>query len=137
MPKPRLLFLTDRGERHQRAALKAAPSDIEVVMKRSPSEAEVIALLSDIDFLISERNQPVTDTMREAAPRLKLVVRLGSLMYDIDMNAARATETHVSMQPVIGTIYVAEHVVMMILATLKRLGRSLWATNLASHGLPA
>ena len=137
MPKPRLLFLTDRGERFQRSALRAAPPNIEVIVKRSPSEAEVMALLPDIDFLISERNQPVTAKMLEAAPRLKLIVRLGSLIYDIDLNAARATGTRVSMQPVIGTIYVAEHVVMMTFAVLKRLGRSLWATTTASHGLPA
>jgi len=34
-------------------------------------------------------------------------------------------------------MYVAEHVLMMILAVLKRLGRSMAAVNTAAHGLPA
>jgi phosphoglycerate dehydrogenase-like enzyme len=135
--KPRLLFLTDRGERHQRTAFKAAPPNIEVIMKRRPSEAELMALMPNIDFLISERNQPVTTAMLNAAIKLKLVVRLGSLSYDIDLDTARSTGARVSVQPVIGGILVAEHVMMMILAVLKRLGRSMSAATQAQHGLPA
>ncbi|MCC7451918.1 MAG: hypothetical protein IT324_31210 [Anaerolineae bacterium] len=137
MANPKLLFLTDRGERHQRAAIKAAPPGIDVIMKRRRSEADLLPILPSIDFLISERNQPVTRTMIEAAPNLKLIVRLGSLSYDIDRAAARARDIRVSVQPVMGSIYVAEHVVMMILAVLKRLGRSMHTAVKATHGLPA
>ncbi len=137
MDNPRLLFLTDRGERHQRAALKAAPPGIEVIMKRHPPEADLMALLPTIDFLITERNQPVTAAMLEVAIRLKLIVRLGTLSHDLDFEAARETGVRVSVQPVLGSIYAAEHVLMMILAVLRRLGRSLAAANAAKHGLPA
>ncbi len=137
MTKPRLLFLTDRGERHQRAASKAAPPDIDVIMKRRPSEAELMELMPTIDFLITERNQPVSAEMLHAAIRLKLIVRLGSLNHDIDLEAARATGARVSLQPVMGSILVSEHVMMMMLAVLKRLGRSMAATTQASHGLTA
>jgi phosphoglycerate dehydrogenase-like enzyme len=134
---PRLLFLTDRGERHQRAALKAAPPEIEVIMKRRPLEADLMALLPTIDFLITERNQPVTTAMLQAATRLRLIVRLGSLSHDIDLETARERGVRVSVQPVLSSIYAAEHVLMMILAALKRLGRSLAAASTANHGLPA
>jgi phosphoglycerate dehydrogenase-like enzyme len=134
---PRVLFLTDRGERHQRAALKSAPPGLDVIMKRRPPKDELIALLPTIDFLISERNQPVTAEMLEAAIRLKLIVRLGSLSYDIDVEAAKATGARVSVQPVLMTIHCAEHAVMMILAVLKHLGRSLAAANAANHGREA
>ncbi len=137
MANPKLLFLTDRGERHQRAALKAAPPGIDVIMKRRPSEEELLPILPTIDFLITERNQPVTKTMIDAAPSLGLIVRLGSLSYDIDLAAARAQGVRFSLQPVMGSIYVAEHMVMMILAVLKRLGRSMQAAVAATHGLPA
>ena len=137
MSKPRVLFLTDRGERHQRAALKAAPLDLEVIMRRRPSEADLMALMPTVDFLISERYQPVTKEMLEAALRLKLIVRLGSLTYDIDMETALSTGVRVSLQPVLVSIYSSEHVMMMILAVLKRLGRSLEAARTADHGLPA
>jgi hypothetical protein len=56
--KPRLLFLTDRGERHQRAALKSAPPEVEVIMKRRLSKAELMALMPTIDLLISGVTSP-------------------------------------------------------------------------------
>jgi phosphoglycerate dehydrogenase-like enzyme len=134
---PRLLFLTDRGERHQRAALKSAPPDVDVIMKRRPAKDELMELMPTIDFLISERNQPVTAEMLEAAIRLKLIVRLGSLLHDIDMDAARATGVRVSLQPVLSTIYASEHGLLLILAVLRRFVRLLSVALRADHGLPA
>src|SRR5579864_1556085 len=99
---PRVLFLTDRGERHQRAALRAAPPDLDVIMRRRPADSEILSLLPTVDFLVSERNRPVTKTLLDAASRLKLIVRLGSLSYDIDVDTARAKGIHISVQPVIG-----------------------------------
>ena len=137
MPAHRLLFLTDRGQRHQRAALNAAPPDLEVIIKRRPSPAELDSALPTAEFLISERNQPVTAAMLNRANRLKLIVRLGSLAHDIDLVMAREKGIHVSVQPVLGSILVAEHMVMMTLAVLKRLGRSLASANTADHKRPA
>jgi phosphoglycerate dehydrogenase-like enzyme len=133
----RLLFLTDRGQRHQRAALNAAPPDLDVTIKRRPSPAELDSLLPTADFLITERNQPVTAAMLDRANRLKLIVRLGSLAHDIDLVMAREKGIHVSVQPVLGSIMVAEHMVMMTLAVLKRLKRSLIAASTADHKRPA
>ena len=134
---PRLLFLTDRGERHQRIALRHAPPGVEVQMRRRPAPDELDALLPTVDILVTERNQPVTAAMVAQAERLKLIVRLGSLTHDIAVAEARARGIAVSAQPVSGCIYVAEHVVMMILAVLKRLGRSLHAAPAAGHGREA
>ncbi|MCS6871832.1 MAG: NAD(P)-dependent oxidoreductase [Anaerolineae bacterium] len=122
-----VLFLTDRGARHQQAALRAAPPELNVIMLRAPSFSEMLPALAQADFIISERNQPVTAQMIAAAPKLKLIVRLGSLDYDIDRAAAAARGVQVVVQPVLGTLYCAEHALMMILACLKRLGRSLHA----------
>ncbi|PJF42885.1 MAG: hypothetical protein D6749_07955 [Chloroflexota bacterium] len=122
-----VLFLTDRGARHQEAALRAAPAELKVTILRTPSFAEMLPELARADFIISERNQPVTAEMIAAAPNLKLIVRLGSLDYDIDRAAAAARNIQVVVQPVLGTLYCAEHALMMILACLKRLGRSLHA----------
>ncbi|HVO43954.1 MAG TPA: D-isomer specific 2-hydroxyacid dehydrogenase family protein [Aggregatilineales bacterium] len=134
---PKVLFLTDRAERHQRAALKYAPPDLEVTLKRRPAKADLMPLLPSADFIISERNIPITGEMISAAENLKLIVRLGSLTHDIDRDAARAIGVRVSAQPVIETIYVAEHLLMMILATRRHLGRSFAAANAADHGHPA
>ncbi|MCC7205685.1 MAG: hypothetical protein IT323_00165 [Anaerolineae bacterium] len=125
MARPRVLFLTDRGERHQQSALAAAPPELEVIMRRRPSEAELATLLPSIDFLISERNQPITEAMIQRAKNLKMIVRLGSLDHDIAYGPALVAGIHVVVQPVMGTIYCAEHALMMMLAVVKRLGRSL------------
>jgi phosphoglycerate dehydrogenase-like enzyme len=135
--KPRVLFLTDRGERHQRTALKAAPQELDVIIKRRATLAELLPLLPEIDFLISERNQPVTAEMIAPTSQLKLIVRLGSLSYDIDHEAAQARGIRVSVQPVLGSIYSAEHTLLLILAIVKRLWRSVRAANIANHNMPA
>ncbi|MFQ3534455.1 MAG: NAD(P)-dependent oxidoreductase [Aggregatilineales bacterium] len=122
-----VLFLTDRGARHQEAALRAAPPELNVTMLRAPNFAEMQPALAKADFIISERNQAVTAQMIAAAPSLKLIVRLGSLDYDIDRAAAAERGIQVVVQPVLGTLYCAEHALMMMLACLKRLGRSLHA----------
>ncbi len=137
MTDPRLLFLTDRGERHQLDALNSAPSGLDVMMKRRLPTDELMALLSSVDFIISERSEAVTADMIAHAPNLTLIVRLGSLLVGIDTEAARAKGVRVSLQPVLGSIYVAEHVLMMIIATLKHLARSFWQANSADHGMEA
>lgn len=137
MPTHSLIFLTDRGIKHQEAARHAAPANVSVTMLRTPTFDELLPYLPTADFIISERNQPVTAAMIEAAPRLKRIVRLGSLGYDIDSEAAAARGIKVVVQPVLGSLYCAEHALMMSLAVIKKLGRGLHDALNAAHGLPA
>ncbi len=137
MTDPIILFLTDRGERQQEWARQAAPTGFNVIIKRRPSDAEIADVLPSVTYMMSERSEPVTAAMIAAAKNLKLIVRLGSLAVGIDLEAARAHNVQVAVQPIIGTMYVAEHVLMMTLATTKRLGRSLWQANTADHGKAA
>lgn len=123
----RVLMLTDRGRKHQRHAAKAAPSVLELTMLRRPAPEHLRAALAETEIIISERNQAVTAEMIAAASRLRYILRLGSLVHDIDLAAARRAGVRVSAQPVRDSILAAEHVFMMSLALLKRLGRSLRA----------
>lgn len=132
-PKPRVLFLTDRSEFHQQHVLRYAPPNMDVIMRRRPDPAELDNLLPTIDYMISERGEVVSAAMIGAAPKLRLIVRLGSLLVGIDQAAARERHIPIALQPIVGTIYVAEHVLMMALATLKHLGRSLWQANSAEY----
>jgi len=128
-----VLFLTDRGERHQRAALAAAPPGLMITMFRG--SAPDASVLRTTEILITERNQPVTAAMIAQAPNLKFILRLGSLWHDIDLAAARAANIRVSAQPVLGVMACAEHALLLILALTKRLHRSLHAA--ADHGQSA
>ena len=115
------LFLTERGLRHQQDALEAAPPELEVVILRQPAREDLFRHLSTARFLISERTGAVDASMVAAAPHLRLIVRLGSLAYDIDLEAARRQRVAVATWPVRDSIMVAEHAVMQMLALAKRL----------------
>jgi phosphoglycerate dehydrogenase-like enzyme len=78
--------------------------------------------LPEAEFLISERAGVIDAEIIDAAKHLRLIQRLGSLTYDIDLEAAQAAGVPVSARPVEGSIMVAEHVVMQMLALAKRLG---------------
>ena len=132
-----LLWITNRGERHQQSALRAAPPGVHVSMCRNPDEMRLYNLLHHADVLISERGGSIDSDDLAQAPRLKLIVRLGSLTHDIDLEACQARGIAVSRQPVIGSILVAEHIVMMILTLVKRLNETQSALLGADHGLSA
>ncbi|HSR30352.1 MAG TPA: NAD(P)-dependent oxidoreductase [Anaerolineae bacterium] len=117
-----VLFLTDRGQRHQQAALEAAPQELDVTMMRRPPKEEILRVLPEVEFLISERSGTVDADLIAAGRRLRLIQRLGSLTYDIDLEAARAAGVPVAAWPVRIAIMVAEHMILQILVLSKRLG---------------
>jgi phosphoglycerate dehydrogenase-like enzyme len=91
-------------------------------MMRRPPKVEVIQALPEYEFLISERSGTVDADMITAGRKLRLIQRLGSLTYDIDLEAARAAGTPVAAWPVETAIMVAEHMVMQLLVLAKRAG---------------
>ncbi len=115
------LFLTERGLRHQQDALQAAPPELDVAMIRQPSREVLLLHLADAIFLITERAGTVDREMIAAAPKLKMILRLGSLAHDIDLEAARVAGVIVATWPQRGVIMVAEHLMMQMLALAKRL----------------
>jgi phosphoglycerate dehydrogenase-like enzyme len=116
-----VLFLTDRGLRHQQCALDAAPPELAVTMLRRPPKEKLLRLLADAEFLISERSGQVDADMIAAGNRLRLIQRLGSMTYDIDLDTARAAGIPVSARPVQVCVMVAEHMILQMLALAKRL----------------
>jgi len=121
MPAYKTVFVTDRGQRHQQRALDAAPELLDVTMLRNPDRQTLQAALADATYLISERGGEIDAALIEAAPDLRLILRLGSLTYDVDANAARRAGVKVCYWPLAGAVLVAEHVVMQMLAVAKRL----------------
>lgn len=133
-----LLFLTERSPHHQQAALEAAPAEVAVTMLRAPERATILALLPHMDFLLSERAGVIDAEMIATAQRLQLIQRLGSLTYDIDVAAAQARGIPVCTWPIEGCILVAEHLVMQMLALVKRLSAAKALTEAAlDWGQPA
>jgi phosphoglycerate dehydrogenase-like enzyme len=121
MAKPLLVFVTERGPRHQDSALKVAPGDVEVTMLRSPDPDELKQALATARYLVSERRGRIGADVMAAAPDLRLILRLGALTHDIDLDAARARAIMVCQRRQEGAMRVAEHVVLQMLALVWRL----------------
>jgi phosphoglycerate dehydrogenase-like enzyme len=115
------VFTTERGQRHQQSALAAAPDYLDITMLRQPDKKALLAHLAEAEYFISERAGTVEAELIEAASKLKLILRLGSLTYDIDTEAAKAAGVAVCYWPVGSVIRVAEHVMLQMLALSKKL----------------
>ena len=87
------LWITHRGERHQQAALSSAPPELAITMRRSPSKEEILSLLPGMEFLVSERTGEIDADIIAAGKDLRLIQRLGSQTYDIDL-AGRQGRRH-------------------------------------------
>lgn len=135
--KHKTLFLTNRGELHQSVALQAAPPELDVVMRRGASKEEIIALLPDIEFLISERTGVIDADMVAAGRKLRLIQRLGSQTWDIDLTAAKKAKIPVCYLPVRTCALVAEHLILQMLGLAKRFRELVDITDKAGDwGLP-
>lgn len=119
--KFKTIFTTERSAFHQEKALQAAPPELEIVMLRQPDETELRQHFAGTSYFISERAGEISADMIAAMPDLKLILRLGSLTHDIDINAAKDAGVIVCYQPISSVIRVAEHVVMQMLTLSKKL----------------
>ena len=120
MPDLQVLYLCPLGQQHQQWRLEAAPPGLHVVMRRNPSRAELLELIPQTEVLITERTGVIDREVIAAGAQLKLIQRIGSLVHDIDLAAAREYGVPVATRPIVGAIAVAEHVMMQMLGVLRR-----------------
>jgi phosphoglycerate dehydrogenase-like enzyme len=99
------------------AAAKAAGIDVAAVDETD--EAAFAREAADCDVLLHVL-KPVTAAAMDAAPRLRLIQKLGVGVNTIDLDAARARAIAVANMPGVNSQAVAEMTLMLILATLRR-----------------
>jgi len=87
------------SEAHQAWRRAAAPANIEPILRYDLTAPDLCDLLPTVDFLISDRAAPIDRAVIAAAPRLRLIQRIGSLTHDIDLEAARAAGIPVAKWP--------------------------------------
>jgi phosphoglycerate dehydrogenase-like enzyme len=121
MAKPRLVFTTERSARHQNNALRVAPDEVDVTMLRSPDGGQLKAALATARYLVSERTGVIDAETMAGAPDLQLILRLGALSCDIDLEAARARGIVVCRRRQEGAMRAAEHVILQMLTLVWRL----------------
>jgi phosphoglycerate dehydrogenase-like enzyme len=128
MTKHKTLFLTQRGLQHQQWAMEGAPPELELIMRRGASREELLTLFAEAEFLITERTGVIDTTLIDAAPKLRLIQRLGRQTWDIDLDAARKAGVPVCYQSINGCIMVAEQMMLQMLGLLKRLREGMSVT---------
>lgn len=114
------LLLTHRGLFQQQRLLAGAPPGLEITVLRDARKAEILDALPEMEFLISEREDEIDAEWIAAGRKLRLIQRLGSQTWDIDLAAARAAGIPVCYWPDLSTIHVAEHCLMQTLTLVKK-----------------
>lgn len=120
MKKYPTIYLTYRHEIHQKTALQAAPDELEIFLVANPTKKEILDLIPEMEFLITERSGNIDDEIISSGKKLNLIQRLGSQTYDIDVHSAQKLGIPVCYFPLPTSINVAEHIIMQILSLAKR-----------------
>src|SRR4051794_18637420 len=98
------IFTTNRSPFHQQRALAAAPPELSVTMLHNPTDEDLLPHLAQAEYFISERVGVIDAKTIQAAPNLKLILRLGSMTYDIDLLAAQKAGVIVCTWPDAGAV---------------------------------
>ncbi len=120
MTRHRVLYLCPLADVHLELRRQAAPAEIEPILRHDLPKAELIKLLPSVECLVSERAAEIDREVIAAGRHLKLIQRIGSLTHDIDVEAAREFGVPVAYWPLRSSVFVAEHLLMLMLALLKR-----------------
>jgi phosphoglycerate dehydrogenase-like enzyme len=98
----------------------AEPFGLDVSTPATDDQAELDALLAEADGLITQR-KPLTAELLAAAPKVKVVQKLGGRRDGLDLDAAKARNVAVALMTTPGAAAVAEHALALILGCAKKL----------------
>jgi len=103
------------------ALLQSAPEWLDIAFVAETESNALRHELEDADVLLHVLT-PVTAAVLKAAPKLKLVQKIGVGVNTIDLDAARSLGIAVANMPGCNSQAVAEHTLTLMLAALRRLG---------------
>lgn len=103
--------------------LKAIP-DFEVTLKTGMDEDELVKTIPEFNAAVVRSATKVTGRAIEAASNLKLIVRAGIGLDNIDVKAAEAKGIQVANTPAATSISVAEHTFGLMLAAIRNHGKA-------------
>lgn len=103
--------------------LKSIP-DFEVTLKTGMDEAELIKTIPDYNAVVVRGATKITKPVIDQASHLKLIVRAGIGLDNIDVSAAKAKRIEVANTPAATSISVAEHTFGLMLAAVRNHGKA-------------
>lgn len=98
----------------------ATPYGLAVSAPVTADESELKELLADAQGLVTQY-VPVTADLLNAAPKLRVIQKMGGRRDHIDLRAVRERNIHVALMPLPGSVAVAEHAIALMLACGKKL----------------
>lgn len=120
LAKPRVLYFSFAPQEVYEIVVRAAGDRADVVTLGSDSDEERLALIAECDVVICASYR-LSGPMINAARRLRLVAHQGVGYQDtVDLAALAERHIRLTMTPEGTTIGVAEHAVLLALATLRR-----------------
>lgn len=96
------------------------PEDIDVVIVDEADKASFVKEMLDADALLHVL-EPVTEAVMDAAPKLRLIQKIGVGVNAIDLEAAKQRGIAVANMPGTNSQAVAEHSLALMLATLRQI----------------
>jgi phosphoglycerate dehydrogenase-like enzyme len=101
---------------------RLAELEFSTVVVEETDKVAFLREMRDSDILLHVL-EPVTAAVIDAAPRLRLIQKIGIGVNTIDLDAARRRSIAVCNMPGTNTQAVAEMTLLLILATLRRLSQ--------------
>ena len=121
MPKYKIALMDIFFSEYLDAVRPDVPDGFELHPVKSYAEPELIAAISDADFVMVGGDVTLGGKLLEAAAKVKLIVKRGVGYDRIDVKGAAAKGIPVAITPVAATAHsVAEHTILLILGVLRK-----------------
>lgn len=117
------ILVADSLDQEAVDALRAIPG-VEVLVKTGLDEAELVRTIPGVAAVVVRSATKVTKPVIDAADSLKVIVRAGIGLDNIDTKAAKEKGVEVANTPAATSISVAEHAMGLMLAAVRNYGRA-------------
>jgi D-3-phosphoglycerate dehydrogenase len=117
------ILLADSLDKEAIDKLKAVPQ-FDVTLKTGQDEASLVETIPGFQAVVVRSATKITRKVIEAARDLKLIVRAGIGLDNIDCEAAKEKSIQVANTPAATSISVAEHTFGLMLAAVRQHGRA-------------
>jgi len=115
------ILIADHLDQEAVAQLQAIPN-FEVTVKTGLNEAELAQIIPDYQIVVVRSATRITRPVIEAGKNLKLIIRAGIGLDNIDVQAARERGIEVANTPAATSISVAEHTLGLMLGAVRHHG---------------
>ncbi|MGQ9472368.1 MAG: D-2-hydroxyacid dehydrogenase, partial [Candidatus Aminicenantales bacterium] len=117
------ILLADPLDKEALEELRSIPK-FEVTLKTGMDEGELIKTIPDYEVIVVRSATKVTRKVIESGASLKLIIRAGIGLDNIDVEAAKEKGIEIANTPAATSISVAELTLGLMLAAVRKLGRA-------------